>query len=217
MRGIARGILTLIVVALGCAAAGTASAAQRRPLQRVTVFGDSVAAALNWDSTAAEVLERDNRVTLDLAPCRRLWTSGCLSPPPPSMLQDVLRMRRRIGPTVIVLVGYNDDPNTFAEGLGRTLKALREFGVQHVLWLTLSQVYPVYAQTNAAIRAAAAKRPWMKVVDWNGYSRDHPSWFASDRIHLSGEGAVQFAIFLHETLKRYGLTGPAKRSPVGLW
>lgn len=217
MRRITRGIVTLLVLALGCTVVAAASAAQRQPLQRVTIFGDSVAAALNWDSTAAEVLERDNRVTFDLAPCRRLWTAGCLSPPPPSMLQDVLRLGRRIGPTVVALVGYNDDPNTFAEGLGRTLKALRESGVQHVLWLTLSQVYPVYAQTNAAIRAAAAKRPWMKVVDWNAYSHDHPTWFAPDGIHLSGEGAVEFAIFVHRTLKEYGLTGPPKPSSLGLW
>ena len=183
----------------------------------MTIFGDSVAAALNWDTTAKDVLEQDNRVTFDLAPCRRLWTSGCITPPPPSMLQDVLQMRRRLGPTVIALVGYNDDPNTFGEGLGRTLKALRQYGVQHVLWLTLRQVYPVYAQTNAEIRAAARKRPWMKVVDWNSYSRDHSTWFASDGIHLSAEGAVQFAIFLHQTLKRYGLTGPPKTPLPGLW
>jgi hypothetical protein len=126
-------------------------------------------------------------------------------------------MRRRIGPTAVVLVGYNDDPHVFAEGLGRTLKALREFGVQHVLWLTLREVYPVYAETNAAIRAAAAKRPWMKVLDWNAYSRAHPTWFASDGIHLSAEGAVQFAIFLHRTLKRDGLTGPPRQPPAGIW
>lgn len=210
-------MITLLVVAVGCAAVAAPSSAQQRPLQHVTIFGDSVAAALNWDSTAAQVLEQGDRVTFDLAPCRRLWTPGCLTPPPPSMLQDVLRMRRRIGPTVIVLVGYNDDPGVFAEGLGRTLGALRRFGAQHVLWLTLREVYPVYRQTNAEIRAAARKRPWMKVVDWDAYSRDHPTWFASDGIHLSAEGAVEFAIFLHRTLQRYGLTGPPKPPSIGLW
>ena len=183
----------------------------------MTIFGDSVASALNWDATARDVLEQDNRVTFDLAPCRRLWTPGCLTPPPPSMLQDVQKMGRRIGPTVVALVGYNDDPHTFADGFGRTLKALRADGVQHVLWLTLRQVYPVYAETNATIRAAARKRPWMKVVDWNAYSEGHSTWFASDGIHLSSEGAVEFAIFVHRTLKRYGLTGPPKVPPPGIW
>jgi len=215
---IVRGILTLFAVALGCAVLAASSAAQSKQLQHVTIFGDSVAAALNWDTTARDVLEQDNRVTFDLAPCRRLWTPGCLlSTPPPSMLQDVVKMGRRVGPTVVALVGYNDDPSTFAEGLGRTLKALRHDGVQHVLWLTLRQVYPVYAQTNAAIRAAAKKRPWMKVVDWNSYSQGHSTWFASDGIHLSSEGAVQFAVYLHQTLKRYGLTGPPKVPPPGIW
>jgi hypothetical protein len=214
---IVRGTLTLLVVVLCCAALAASSAAQTTKVQHVTIFGDSVASALNWDSTARDVLEQGNRVTFDLAPCRRLWTPGCITPPPPSMLQDILHMRRNVGPTVVALVGYNDDPNTFAEGLGRTLKALRRYGVQHVLWLTLRQVYPVYAQTNAAIRAAAKKRPWMKVVDWNSYSEGHSTWFASDGIHLSAEGAVEFAIYVHQTLKRDGLTGPPKVPPPGIW
>ena len=214
--GISRGILTLAVV-VGCAAlvAGAASARHRRTLQHVTVFGDSVAAALDWDSTARRVLSSGNRVTLDLAPCRRLWTAGCLSPPPPSMLQDIRRLRRRLGPTVVVLVGYNDDPRIFAEGLGRTLSTMRRFGVRQVFWLTLRAVYTQYVETNHAIRAAARKRPWMKAIDWNGYSRGHAAWFASDGIHLSAEGAVQFAIFVHRTLKKYGLTGPSRPAQLG--
>ena len=81
-RAIVRGILTLLAATLGCAALAASSAAQGKPLQHVTIFGDSVAAALNWDTTAKDVLEQDNRVTFDLAPCRRLWTNGCLTPPP---------------------------------------------------------------------------------------------------------------------------------------
>jgi hypothetical protein len=199
-----------------CAAVSSAASARhRQALQHVTVFGDSVAAALEWDSTARQVLEHGNRLTLDLAPCRRLWTTGCLTPPPPSMLQDVRRLRRRLGPTVVVLVGYNDDPRIFARGLARTLGAMRRYGVRNVLWLTLRAVYTQYVETNHAIRAAARRRSWVKAIDWNSYSRGHPSWFASDGIHLNGEGAVQFAIFVHRTLKRYGLTGPSRPAQLG--
>lgn len=206
----------MLVAVAGCLAfAAAAPATPRRPLQHVTIFGDSVAAALDWDSTALQVLERGDRLTLDLAPCRRLWTTGCLSPPPPSMLQDVRKLGRRLGPTVVVLVGYNDDPHVFAEGLGRTLGALRRGGARTVLWLTLRAVSPAYAETNAAIKAAAKKRSWLQAIDWNRYSRDHPAWFASDGIHLSAEGAVQFAIFVHRTLEKLGLTGPPRTVQVG--
>lgn len=202
---------------MACAGAAAAAPAAHRqqPLQHVTIFGDSVAAALDWDSTAREVLEHGDRLTLDLAPCRRLWTAGCLSPPPPSVLEDVRKLGRRLGPTVVVLVGYNDDPVIFREGLGVTLNAMRRDGVRQVLWLTLRAVYPQYVATNAAIKAAARRRPWMRAINWNGYSRDHPTWFASDGIHLSAEGAVQFAIFVHRTLKKYGLTGPPPAGQVG--
>ena len=48
----------------------------------------------------------------------------------------------------------------------------------------------------------------MTVLDWNHYSATHTSWYATDGIHMSGAGAVGFALYLHRSLKRLGLTGP---------
>ncbi len=199
----------MLAIALCCASVSAASAAKRAgSLQRVTVFGDSVAAALNWDSAAKKVMERGNRVTFDLAPCRRLTQPGCISPPPPSVLHDVRRLGRRLAPTVVVLVGYNDDPATYRHGLVSVLNAMWGRGVKHVLWLTLRAINKQYVDINHAIYAAAQKwQPWMTVLDWNHYSATRPSWFASDRIHLSSEGAVQLATYLHRALKQLGLTG----------
>lgn len=172
------------------------------------MFSDSVAAALNWDSTARKVLERGNRLTLDLTPCGRLTTPGCISPPPPSVLKEVRRLGRRIGPTVVVLIGYNDDPHIYAAGIDKVLKAMHKRGVKHVLWLTLTPVYKQYALINQTIHITSNRFPWMKALNWGSYSRKHTSWFASDGIHLSGEGAVQFAVYVHRALKRMKLTGP---------
>ena len=59
----------LFVLLSGLAAAALLSANavahKRPPLQHVTIFGDSVASALNWDPTAREVIERGNRATYD--------------------------------------------------------------------------------------------------------------------------------------------------------
>ncbi|HLX33357.1 MAG TPA: hypothetical protein VKR79_11445 [Gaiellaceae bacterium] len=204
-----RTLALLLVVVLGCAFTASAIAGKRKaPLQHVTIFGDSVAAALDWDPTARDVLEHGDRLTLELAPCGRLWTTGCFNPPPPSVLTEVRTLGSRIGPTAVVLVGYNDDPHVYAEGIDTVLRAMHNRGVKQVLWLTLREVYKQYAITNEVIRAAARKFPWMTVVDWAGYSRDHASWFASDGIHFNGGGAVQFAIYLHRTLEADGLTGP---------
>jgi len=98
---------------------------EKRPLQRVTILRDSVAAAFNWDSTARLVLARGDRLTLDLLPCGRLVQPGCITPAPPSVLKKVELLGRRIGPTAVVLVGYNDDPHVYAAGIGRVVKAMQ--------------------------------------------------------------------------------------------
>jgi hypothetical protein len=202
-------LVSSLVVALCCAAVAGSGAARTRRLQHVTIFGDSVAAVLTWDPAAVRVLARDDRLTLDLAPCGRLVQPGCfVQHPPPSVLEEVELLGRRIGPTAVVLVGYNDDPHVYAEGIGRVLVAMRRRGVEHVLWLTLRAVEPQFRLINEVIHGASARFPWMTVLDWNGYARDRPSWFASDGIHLSALGGVRLASFIHRSLKQMRLTGP---------
>jgi hypothetical protein len=197
-----------LVVAMCCVALVTAaSAAKQAPLRHVTIFGDSVAAVLTWDPTAKDVLARGNRLTLDLAPCGRLIQPGCVTPPPPSVLKEVELLGRKVAPTAVVLVGYNDDPHVYAAGIGRVLHAMRRRGVTNVLWLTLRAVNKQYRLTNEVIHGASGRYPWMTVLDWNSYARNHPSWFATDGIHLSSLGGVQLAIFIHRSLKQMGLTG----------
>src|SRR4051794_700795 len=194
--------------------AATAVAGKKRPNQRVTIFSDSSGAALNWDATARQIVERGNRVRLELYPCGRLTQPGCLTTdPPPSVLTTVRTLGRAIGPNVVVFVGYNDDPATYRHGLPIVLKALWKRGVRHVLWLTLRATNKQYVDTNHAIYAEEQKwRPTMTVLDWNHYAGSHPSWFAADGIHMTGVGAVAFATYIHRALQKLGLTGP---KPVG--
>ena len=193
-----------------CVLAATAVAGKKNQLQHVTIFSDSSGAALSWDSTAKRIVEHGDRVLLELHPCGRLTQPGCLTGhPPPSVLATVRNLGRRLGPTVVIFVGYNDDPATYRHGLPIVLKALWRRGVQHVLWFTLHAVSKQYVDINHAIYAEEQKwKPTMSVLDWNHYSATHPSWYASDGIHMSGTGAVAFATYLHRSLKRLGLTGP---------
>lgn len=202
-----RVLVSSLAVGLCCTLATGAAAANKRPLQHVTIFGDSVAAAFSWDPTARKVLERGDRLTFDLSPCGRLTEPGCITPPPPSVLKEVRSMGRRIGPTAVVLVGYNDNPHIYAAGIGKVLRAMHRRGVKHVLWLTLRAVNKQYRLVNEVIHGASARFRWMTVLDWNSYSVDHPSWFATDNIHLSSLGGVQLAIFIHRELKQLRLTG----------
>jgi hypothetical protein len=201
-------VVSAVVVALCCAAASGATAAKKRPLQHVTIFGDSVAAAFTWDPTARLVLARGDRLTLDLSPCGRLTQPGCDTPPPPSVLKEVELLGHRIGPTAVVLVGYNDDAHVYAAGIGQVLKAMQRRGVEHVIWLTLRAVNEQYRLINEVIHGASARYRWLTLLDWNAYSRNRPAWFATDNVHLSALGAVQLAIFIHRGLRQLGLTGP---------
>jgi len=200
-------VVSALIVTSCLAAAAAATAAKKRPLHHVTIFGDSVAAAFTWDPAARLVLARGDRLTLDLSPCGRLIQPGCVTPAP-SVLKKVELLGRRIGPTAVLLVGYNDDPHIYAAGIGQVLEAMQRRGVKHVLWLTLRAVNKEYRLINEVIHGASARYHWMTVLDWNAYSRNRPSWFASDSIHLSALGAVQLAIFIHRGLKELGLTGP---------
>lgn len=203
-----RSVALLAAVVLCCTLVGSA-AAGKRPDQHLTLFADSSGAALGWDSTAKRIVEHGNRVLFELHPCGRLVQPGCITPPPPSVLSVVRTLGRRIGPTVVIFVGYNDDPATYRNGMPSVLRAMRNHGVKHVLWLTLHAVYKQYVDINHAIYAIEQRwRPTMTVLDWNHYSATHRSWFAADGIHLSGTGAVAFATYLHRSLKRLGLTGP---------
>jgi hypothetical protein len=179
----------------------------------MTIFGDSVASALDWVPSAKAEVKKGNRVTFELHPCGRLSSPGCLgNGQPPSVLKSVKSLGRRIGPTVVVLVGYNDDPHIYAAGIKKVLNAMHRRGVQHALWLTLRPVYKQYRITNSVIRGASHRYPWMTVVPWGNYSWSHKSWFASDGIHFNSTGAEQFALYVHRTLKSMGLTGPKPRS-----
>ncbi len=202
-------LVPALAVALCCAFATAASASQTKALQHVTIFGDSVAATLTWDPAARTVLAQGDRLTLDLSPCGRLTQPGCTTPPPPSVFRKVELIGRRIGPTVVVLVGYNDEPHVYMAGIDKVLTAMQRRGAKHVLWLTLRAVNEQYRLTNEVIHGASARfRGLMTVLDWNSYSRNRPAWFATDDVHLSALGGVQLAIYTHRTLKRLGLSGP---------
>jgi hypothetical protein len=206
---VGRPLAVLGVTVLCCALATTAAGGASQPDQHLTIFADSSGASLGWDSTAKRIVEHGNRVRFELHPCGRLVQPGCISPPPPSVLSLVRELGRRIGPTVVVFVGYNDDPATYRNGMPGVLRAMRNHGAKHVIWLTLRGIYKQYVDINHAIYAAAQKWPIMTVLDWNHYSASHPSWFSGDGIHMSGTGALAFATYLHRSLKQLGLTGPA--------
>jgi hypothetical protein len=200
-----RGGLLLAVVALALGASG--AQAGQRDLQHVTLIGDSVADAIPATSSAVGIVRQGVDLDLQVAPCRRVEGEGCPinGVRPPSVVQLAKTMGSKLGPNVVVSVGYNDFEDQYAQNIEDALAAFQAAGVKHVWWLTLRAAHHPYLNMNADIAAAASRHPELTVVDWNIYSRSHPDWFQADGLHLLQPGADAMASIIHKTLLDDGI------------
>ena len=191
--------------------AGTATAGSVRP--RVTLFGDSVAAAIAYQSTARTTLGRGLDLEIDAKVCRRLAATGCpyKGDRPESVLSLVTQPAKPLGSIVVIDVGYNDPPSDYGDDVDRVMQALVNQGVATVIWVTLQERRPLYKTTNAAIRAAAKRWPQIQLADWDDASAAKPKWFVDDGLHLSSAGALGLAKFLRPLVLAWTCTGQCQR------
>jgi hypothetical protein len=204
--GAVRGVLVLVVfvVALGAATARAGS----RDIQHVTLIGDSVADAILGDTSAVAVLRQGIDLDLEVAACRRVDQESCPNDSgvrPPNVVQFAKSMGSKLGPNVVVAVGYNDFEDQYAQNIENALDAFKAAGVKHVWWLTLRAAHHGYINMNDDIEAAAKKHPELSVIDWNVYSRSHPDWFQADGLHMLGPGSEAMATLIHKTLLEDGI------------
>lgn len=158
----------------------------------VSMFSDSVGAALHYLPNPTAAVANGWSVVLDLRTCRRLVAAPC-PPNPPSALDAIRSQPGSLGDIVVIDVGYNDWAQVY--DIPQVLRALRARGVRRVVWVNLREVQSSYGSINAMIRRAAAHDPRIQVADWNGASVGQ-SWFAADGVHLSSRGADALGGFL---------------------
>ncbi len=108
---------------------------------------------------------------------------------------------------VMVELGYNDNPATFADDIDAMMTALSAKNVGSVAWVNMADIRTsggdlFYTQSNAALAAAANEWPNLTVLDWDAASdtAERPRWFASDGVHLSATGEAEFALWLRDQL-----------------
>ena len=200
-------------VALAALIAAAASPARSTGVQHVTLIGDSVADAIPGDYSASLIVKQGIDLDLEVAPCRRVEGEGCPidGVRPPSAVQLIQSLGSRIGPTVVVAVGYNDFEDQYAGNIEDAIDAMTAAGVKRIFWLTLRAARHPYLSMNDDIAQAAAKHPQVTVVDWNVYSRSHPDWFQTDGLHLLGPGAEAMATLIHKALLAAGVAAKPAR------
>lgn len=209
MRAASALVATLVACALLAAAASAGGAA--RP--RVTLFGDSVAAALVYQTSARKALAKGFDLRIDAKVCRRLAETGCpyKGERPESVLSLVTEPAKPLGSVVVIDVGYNDPPAQYGEDVDRVMQALVRQRVTTVIWVTMQEKRPLYQATNAAIRAAAKRWPQIQIADWDGASATKPKWFVDDGLHLTSAGAVGLARFLRPLMLAWTCTAQCQR------
>ena len=184
------------------AVVAAAGAATPRPPPHVTVIGDSVLDAVQSNSGPRSILKQGFDVDLEIGICRRLTGTSCpfKDAEVPTLIDVVRELGPRIGPTVLVEVGYNDDAPTFAQSVEEAITAVLDAGARQILWVNMHESQQQYIGMNQVLVAAARRHSEVTIVDWNAYSRDQPAWFQDDGIHLFYDGAIGMATLLHASL-----------------
>jgi hypothetical protein len=183
----------------------------------VSLIGDSTMAGMAWNSTTGndprDIVGNAYRLTFDAESCRRLVVGSCrgrFGYTPMSVLPLMkTTLAGRLGEAMVVMAGYDDSSITNAVDL--VMAEAEAQGVTRVFWLTYrtntAYVLPgglaarnLYGSHNNELAAAAQRHPSLRILDWNGYTTNQPSWFAGDGIHLSLAGAVGLATFIKNAL-----------------
>ncbi len=214
MRGVTVFVAALVAATAFAASTPAAGGSRADTIQHVTLIGDSVADAIPGDSQAVATLRQGINLDLEVEPCRRVDQESCPGPSgakPPNVVQLVKSMGSKLGPNVVVAVGYNDFEDQYATNIETALDALKAAGVKHVWWLTLRAAHHGYVNMNDDIANAAQQHPEMSVIDWNVYSRSHPDWFQADGLHLLAPGSEAMAGLIHKALLTDGIAAKPVR------
>jgi hypothetical protein len=195
------GVRSAVLAAVfACALGGATASAANEP---VTVIGDSISTGMQWHDDATAVLQDNLAIDWQVAVCRRLVAPSCPfeGGQAPTLLDVVHSLGPKLAPTVVVEMGYNELEQTFAQSVETSVDALLAAGAKRIIWLNLRENRHPYVRMNAMLDAAGKRHPELAVVDWNRYSRAHPSWFQSDGEHLVDAGGVGMATQIHAAIE----------------
>ncbi|MCU1359925.1 MAG: hypothetical protein JWN99_1214 [Ilumatobacteraceae bacterium] len=183
----------------------------------VSMIGDSTMAGMQWYSTATndyrDIIGNSYQLTFDAESCRRIVIGSCrgrFGYTPTSAL-PLMRgaLKGKLGEALVIMAGY-DDPS-LTDAVDQVMAEAEAQGVVKVMWLTYrtntSYILPgglaaksLYGSHNSELAAAAKRHPDLQLLDWDAYTANQPTWFASDGIHLTPTGAAGLGAFIKAAL-----------------
>jgi len=167
----------------------------------VFLLGDSVMAGLGLSATAKNVLRGYAPFVLEAKECRRMNGPSCAlngNPAPSPGIAVLQGLARRLGDTVVIMVGYNE---TIGPGtIDRVMKIVGKG--RRVLWLTYRNGGgQSFGASNGNLVAGARRWSNLRIADWNAFSAGRSGWFV-DGLHLTGAGAPELARFIVSQLRQ---------------
>jgi putative Ig domain-containing protein len=181
--------------------AATARAAADTP-PRLTILGDSVLTAVEWNDAPLATLQHGFDTYMDIGVCRRIVAPSCPyeGGRVPTLMDVINAMGVRLGPTVLVEVGYNDELGTFSQDVDAAVQAMLRAGVRHILWANFPATSDQWVAMDHVLEGVASHYGQMTIVDWNGASRGQASWFQNDGVHLLYPGALAMAALFNSAV-----------------
>lgn len=114
----------------------------------------------------------------------------------PTIAQN-LKNEHKLANTIVVNLGTNGPPKK--ADISRFLKVVGN--KRQVYWInTHVPTQKWQDQTNQMIASIANSIPNVHMVDWHGLSKDQPTWFAGDDVHLQTKGAIAYVGLLAKTM-----------------
>jgi hypothetical protein len=111
---------------------------------------------------------------------------------------DAARESRSLPSTVVIDLGTNG--GDFDGVVSTVARIMQHVGPQStVYFVTVHAPRRWISDVNAALYSAVPQFPNAHVLDWHGFALE--KWFASDDIHLAGDGPAQFAQFVRDGIR----------------
>jgi hypothetical protein len=181
---------------------------------RVLFVSDSAFAGIRWLGQLDMLQGATFRA--DLESCRRLIGVSCRGREgyAPNTAVDAIRSAPGRYDTLVMTAGYNDYAGTFEAAVHSVLAAARSKGINRIVWLTyrqdVSYVSPygaswagTFIANNNSLRTIVADglAPEIEIADWHATTSGAPrTWFGTDRLHLSADGARGAATYISRKL-----------------
>lgn len=176
----------------------------------IGLIGDSTLSGVRWFDEYGE-LERFNFV-FDAESCRRTAERSCWSREqyrPRNALVALQEETGQWGEVLVVMTGYNDSADRFADGVDEMVAEAQRQGIGAVVWLSLrtrgvDYEEPLHLANGSTYRGANRSLyeraeqlgGYLQIADWATYSADSPDWFENDGAHLTTAGAEALTTFI---------------------